>query len=277
MTEEQQSIGWTAVKTVNLGRMGAGRCALCHRELRYMVICKSPDGMTVGLGGECAARLQGIEGTARDAYERLVTRDQMGSEDTGTPLKPGFLPAPVPSLNGFPIVGVVTHLRVSFLKTVEPKPFHISEASGYWAGCCGEGCLPCFHEAPIRGSLHAVCSWKVEPRGGLHVPSSFPFGCTSFRGLALRECDVQVMQDRTPGKDARDYDWQFSRLGRNVVVKRVGTTSYNLVRGYVDNIARVHTTNGVWNNDVVPYARNQESIDAEEAEITRMEEAAIDL
>jgi hypothetical protein len=104
------------------------------------------------------------------------------------------------------------------------------------------------------GKLYAVCVWKTTERGILSIPSNppWPIGCSSFRGLALRDCDLADMEELHPGQPVQKYDWRFSRKGRDVVASCHGATAYPLVAGYMNNIAMAHADNQ-WHKDVLPF------------------------
>ena len=230
--------GWKIIKAVDLGEYGARNCELCRRELRYLIITRDTDGILRGLGAECASRVENT--SARDlAYlQRCIFKEDHRVSAATALLPAGFLVPPAPALNGYPIVPVVYSLRFSLLPTITPQAFHIC-SSGYWSRCVEDECRHCAERNPIAARLHGVCVWKLNRDGSLYMPDEWkwPYGCTSFRALALRDSDVSVMRSLRGNIDT--YDWQIDRgtsTESSDSVRVVGASSLRLAGDFVSNL-----------------------------------------
>lgn len=271
MANSETINGWRSLQTIDLGAYGAGSCDLCGHSLRYMVIAIDPSGNTRAIGAECAAKMQGISGDTNVRLRRI-----MDAEESRQPVKEVILrrglPCPVPSLNGHPITGLGFNLRLSFINYITPKPFH--EQLNNWSGCdgvsgdeleaSGTGCTWCRTGVKLSGRLYAACSWSLNGlSSGLFIPKEYPwpYGCTSFVGFALRDCDVEAMNELNNGKDFMRYDWLFTRRGNDVAAVCLNACSYLISKGYIDNIAKAFTTDGMWKRDVVPTGRPSSEVD----------------
>jgi hypothetical protein len=209
----------------------------------------------------------------------IIKAVDSGENDTAE-LPVGFMIPPLPALNGFPIVAVSPSIRFSLMPNITPQPFHIC-SSGYWFRCVGIECTQCAKRSTIEASLYGVCVWKLNERGTLYMPTewNWPYGCTSFRGLALRDCDISVMRSLRDNIFA--YDWQItcennSDKTYSYCVHLLGGSSLRLAGNFVSNLSRKYTetVNGVtrWDNKIMSSGPTQAELDKEAEELKRLSE-----
>jgi hypothetical protein len=196
------------------------------------------------------------------------------------PLPAGFLLPPAPALNGYPIVAVVSSLRFSLLPTIAPQPFHICK-TGHWSRCVEEDCRLCAGRNPIAARLYGVCIWKPNKGGTLYMPSEWkwPYGCTSFRALALRDSDVSVM--RSLRDNVYGYDWQIDSMRNSDKtysdsVRLVGASSLLQTGDFISKLSLQHTetVDGVtrWDATIMPSGLTKADFDKEAEEMKRFAE-----
>lgn len=242
MDSQLELTGFTFKNAFDLGEYGARTCMKCGRDIRYAIVLESPNKVArVVVGPECAAELQGTSTNDEARILRYLEIEKQRPALVEKELPSGFLIPPVPSLNPM-MAPVCPRLRFSIMTNIRPEPIHVTHC---WTACAGDGCILCSKGDHATAKVYPVCVWKLTGRGTLFVPDNFPFGCTSFRGLALRDVDIAVMEELTKGRDITNYEWRIirRRAGRTRThsIQRIATNGLSFAASYVENVSLAFT------------------------------------